>query len=214
MNSETQAIADLIKAGDRLRASGLLPGTSGNLSARCDGGFVITNSGATTGHLSPEDFSFVGRDGNVTKSSKPSSELPLHQAIYRIRDNARAIVHVHAPFVVALTLAETCFDSSALPETKLKFGEVPTTRFAQPSTGQSAEVISEVLTETTKAVIIPLHGLVAIDENVREACSIAEEIEYSAKVQFFARLMQKVERINESLYRPEDCKEQQHEGTK
>jgi methylthioribulose-1-phosphate dehydratase len=76
-------------------------GTAGNLSGKCsDDSFWITASGKSKGNLTPEDFVKVNLAGQVLESvrpqNKPSAETSIHQAIYSLFPEARAVYHVHS----------------------------------------------------------------------------------------------------------------------
>src|ERR671933_348265 len=79
----------------RMISSGLVTGTSGNVSARTpEGNVLITPSGLDYGKLEPEDVVLVDLEKNVLKGElEPSSETPMHTGIYRLRPQVGAIVH-------------------------------------------------------------------------------------------------------------------------
>ncbi|HSS52596.1 MAG TPA: methylthioribulose 1-phosphate dehydratase [Thermoanaerobaculia bacterium] len=91
---------------------GWMWGTAGNLSQRLpDGSFWITASGKAKGRLTPADFLRVAPGGEVVEkgrpSDRPSAEISLHDAIYRLIPEAGACFHVHSiPANVAARLAE------------------------------------------------------------------------------------------------------------
>ena len=69
-------------AARRLSATGINPGRSGNLSARVDGGFIVTPSGAPYETLHPDDLVFVTAAGTFGGERQPSSEWRLHRDLY------------------------------------------------------------------------------------------------------------------------------------
>src|SRR5262249_51916822 len=94
---------ELIAAGRAMFALGLMPATSGNLSARLDDGRIaITVSGSHKGRLSPADFVQVGAGGAPCIGPPPSAETALHVQLYR-RCGAGAVLHAHAPSAVVLS---------------------------------------------------------------------------------------------------------------
>jgi len=68
------------------------PGRSGNLSARVDGGFLVTPSGRAYDTLHPNDLVFVSSAGEFDPGARPSSEWRLHRDVYARRADAGAIV--------------------------------------------------------------------------------------------------------------------------
>ena len=57
---------EMIATGRRMNATGLNQGTSGNLSARVEGGFLLTPSGMDYDTLVPEDLVRMRMDGSRT----------------------------------------------------------------------------------------------------------------------------------------------------
>ncbi|MHB1951708.1 MAG: methylthioribulose 1-phosphate dehydratase [Acidiferrobacteraceae bacterium] len=91
--------AALAEIARDFHARGWMPGTAGNLSARCGEDFWVTASGRPKGRLTPEDFVRVGRDGGVRDlraGRKPSAETCLHAAVYDFDPAAGACFHVHS----------------------------------------------------------------------------------------------------------------------
>jgi len=76
--------------------------SAGNLSFRCDNGFIITASYSDLADLRDEDFVEVlkanlqQRKIYVNGFREPSSETMLHYAIYQKRNDINAIFHGHS----------------------------------------------------------------------------------------------------------------------
>ncbi|WP_323385586.1 class II aldolase/adducin family protein, partial [Streptomyces calidiresistens] len=107
----------VVATARRTVADGLVVGTSGNVSARVGDTVVITPSGVPYERLDPTGLAVVDLRGRPPGGSSgepgvpagpvPSSELPLHLAVYRARPEARAVVHTHAVHATAVsTLVE------------------------------------------------------------------------------------------------------------
>jgi L-fuculose-phosphate aldolase len=98
---------DVVDTARRSVADGLVVGTSGNVSARVGDLVLVTPSGVRYDRLGPGDLVAVGLDGRQRAGRlRPSSELPLHLAVYR-STAARAVVHTHAVHATAVsTLAD------------------------------------------------------------------------------------------------------------
>lgn len=186
MAGNSSIIKSIITAGNDLYYLGLMPGGAGNISARVDDEILITPSGKCKGRLCEKEIIRINMKGGVIEGGHPTSELPMHMRIYQLRDDIHAVVHIHGPNVVALTVAGIKFRDDILPEIQLKFGKVPTSRFATPSTPESAEVIEPFVKKGINAIIIPYHGIVALGKNIELAKMIAEGVEYAAEVQLKA----------------------------
>ncbi|MEU3292210.1 class II aldolase/adducin family protein [Streptomyces longwoodensis] len=103
----------LVATARRTVADGLVVGTSGNVSVRVGGTggtgdiVLVTPSGVPYDRLTPDDVTGVDLGGRqVLGTLVPTSELPLHLAVYKATD-ATAVVHTHAVHATAVsTLVE------------------------------------------------------------------------------------------------------------
>ncbi|AXI86056.1 class II aldolase/adducin family protein [Streptomyces griseoincarnatus] len=97
------AWAELVATARRTVADGLVVGTSGNVSVRVGDTVLVTPSGVPYDRLTPADVTGVDLEGRqVLGTLVPTSELPLHLAVYRTTD-ARAVVHTHAVHATAVS---------------------------------------------------------------------------------------------------------------
>jgi L-fuculose-phosphate aldolase len=98
----------IVNSCQELSRSGLVVGTAGNVSVRSDDLVAVTPSGLRYAELTPELVGVHRLDGTVVEGPlAPTSELPLHLAIYAARPEVSAIVHTHSPAATALsTLVE------------------------------------------------------------------------------------------------------------
>ncbi|GAA2720879.1 MULTISPECIES: class II aldolase/adducin family protein [Streptomyces] len=96
--------ADVVSTARRSTADQLVVGTSGNVSARVGDVVLVTPSGVPYDRLGPADAVGVDLDGRqVLGTLAPTSELPMHLAVYRAT-GAAAIVHTHAVHATAVSL--------------------------------------------------------------------------------------------------------------
>ncbi|MEU5431300.1 class II aldolase/adducin family protein [Streptomyces olivoreticuli] len=97
-----RAWAEVVSTARRTTADGLVVGTSGNVSARVGDVVLVTPSGVPYDRLGPKDAVGVDLDGRqVLGELTPTSELPMHLAVYRSTD-AAAVVHTHAVHATAV----------------------------------------------------------------------------------------------------------------
>ncbi|WP_340381545.1 class II aldolase/adducin family protein [Streptomyces sp. SS7] len=103
LSDERQAWAELVATARRTVTDGLVVGTSGNVSVRVGDTVLVTPSGVPYDRLTPHDVTGVDLTGRQVRGTLvPTSELPLHLAVYR-RTDARAIVHTHAVHATAVS---------------------------------------------------------------------------------------------------------------
>lgn len=93
--------------------AGLIRLSVGNISARIDEHLVaITPAGRSYDILNAEDIAIVSLDGNLVEGDfKPSSETPLHTAIYRELLEVGAAVHTHSIYAMTFAASENKFTS-------------------------------------------------------------------------------------------------------
>lgn len=172
--------ATLVAAGRRLAAGGLVVGTAGNLSVRAGEHVVVTGSGTDLGELTPSRLSVVDRDGVVVAGDpRPTSELPVHLAIYAHTD-AAAIAHAHSMSSTAVGLTH-----DVLPpvhySTLLLGGVVRVAPYATFGTTRLADDVVAALTDRS-AALLRNHGSIAYGASVVEACERLELVEWLAEV--------------------------------
>jgi 3-dehydro-4-phosphotetronate decarboxylase len=174
------------EAGAYLAARGLTPGTSGNISLRIDGGFLMTPTNASLAELTAQDLTVLDADGNRTGGRPETKERDLHLAVYRVRPEAAAIVHVHSTYSVALAcLCHPDPNDVLLPLTPyavMRVGRLPLARYAKPGSQELARAVGERAAES-HAILLANHGPIVAAPTLAAALAVTEEIEEAAKLQ-------------------------------
>lgn len=100
-----------------IHAKGLVSGSGGNISLRCDDGILITPSGRSLESLKEEDLVLLQMDGSYTcpNGGIPSKEWRMHLACYHARPDVSALVHVHSSNAVAVSCMKDADSSCAIP---------------------------------------------------------------------------------------------------
>ena len=100
----TRAVRAVVAVGARAAARNWVPATSGNFSVRIDEKRVaITATGTDKGALGEDDVLLVDPAGPA--HPRASAESGLHFALYRIRPEAGAVLHVHSQNATLASLA-------------------------------------------------------------------------------------------------------------
>lgn len=170
----------LASASRRIAASGMVTGTAGNLSVRCDDHVVLTPTGGVLGELTAEMMSVVDLDGaHVDGDLAPTSELPLHLGIYQTT-GAGAIAHAHA--LASTAVSCTCDELPAIHYTILQLGGA--VRVAPYATFGSDELAANVRAalEGRNAALMQNHGSVAYGSSIEEAVERLEALEWHAEL--------------------------------
>jgi L-fuculose-phosphate aldolase len=181
----------IVKAGRELHNHGLVRGTSGNISARIRGTdtFLIKPSGARMEALKPEELVLVDLQGNkVRGESNVSMETLMHAAIYRIRKDAQAVVHSHAPTATAFGIAKMEILPLQIEMFLLLPKGVPLVPFKPPGSKALAEAVQKKIANYD-ALILENHGIVTVGSTIEEACSLNEIVEEGAKIQLLTKLL-------------------------
>jgi L-fuculose-phosphate aldolase len=169
-------------------AAGLITGTSGNVSVRRGDRVLITPSGVGYDELTPEMLPTVSVDGRILSEGArhPSSEVPLHLAVYR-DTGATAIVHTHSPYATAVGLV-----SDELPNVHYAIralgGAVKVAPYATFGSDELARNVAEALTGR-RGALMRNHGAIALGDSIEQAHENAEKLEWLATLYYRARQM-------------------------
>ncbi len=186
MSEEAAVRGALCKAGATLAARGLSPGTTGNLSQKLDDGrFIVTPTNASLGDLSPERLSLLSPEGDHVAGDPPTKEAFLHLAMYGERPDARAIVHLHSTYSVAVSCLAGIDPADALPPLTayfvMRIGRLPLVAYHPPGDTSLADAVA-LLARDHHAVLLANHGPVVAGTSLQAAVSAAEELEETARL--------------------------------
>jgi len=179
----------IVSVGKKLAAAQLACARSGNVSLRRDKKTVlITATGAALGDLRPGDIVRVClATGEISGAKRPSSELPLHLAIYKNFD-CRAVIHCHPPLANAFFAVH-----SRLPvltfETRFYLKDVPVIRQRSLNVSDPAPVVAALA--GNKLAVLRNHGVVAIGQDFTDTLELIQILEESVKIACIARLFRK-----------------------
>jgi L-fuculose-phosphate aldolase len=176
----------LAEASARVAASGLVTGAAGNLSLRRGEHMLITARGARLEAIDPAASVEVAlADGSSAPGSRPSSETPLHRAVYAATE-AGAIVHTHSHFATVLS---TLVDE--LPPIHYALyafgGPVRVARYETFGTAALADAVLEALAGRCGALMAN-HGAIVHGRDVDDAVELAITLEWLASLYYHARL--------------------------
>ncbi|MFJ7901476.1 class II aldolase/adducin family protein [Streptomyces sp. NPDC096198] len=182
-----RAWGELVATARRTVADGLVVGTSGNVSVRVGDTVLVTPTGVPYDRLTPDDAVGVGLDGRqVLGSLRPTSELPMHLAVYRAT-GARAVVHTHAVHATAV--------STLVPElppihymTGALGGAVRVAPYATYGTEELARNMLAALADRT-ACLLQNHGMVAHGATLAQAYDRTAQLEWMCRVWLTASSM-------------------------
>ncbi len=172
---------DLARFGRLLAEFGLTSGAGGNISAR-DGRLIwVKPSGLAMSELKGTDMCCVdvASGKQIEGKLKPTSELPMHLAIYRARADVQAIFHTHSPWASGVVSAG--IDPRPMfAEVVNDLGEVATVPYKMTSTQDLADAVAEAAKDH-ETIFLVNHGVVVLGKTMKQALFRAQVAEDAAK---------------------------------
>lgn len=185
-------VEDLVAAGRRAVAGGLVVGAGGNLSARlpAEDACLVTARGAWLDELDAASFSVVGLgDGAVRRgAAAPTTELALHLATYRARPDVAAVVHLHPQ--TSVLLAALGHPVRLLTTDHLHYvRRVEVRPFFPPGSAELAEDAAAAVRTGANCLVLTGHGCSVLGSSVRLAFQRAANLEEAARLTYRALLL-------------------------
>ncbi|MBA7603295.1 5-deoxy-D-ribulose 1-phosphate aldolase [subsurface metagenome] len=183
-NSEKKAV---LEAAQQMANMGLVVGTSGNVSMRLGEHsgrelLAITPNARYYDTLDVDDIVVADFEGeNVEGELAISIERMLHIGIYKARKKVNAIIHTHPVFGSAISVA--ILEIPAFLDDQVTYigGEIKVAEYALPGTQALVDNVISAL-GPRNAVLLANHGAVSVGRDMREAFTICELAEKTAKI--------------------------------
>jgi ribulose-5-phosphate 4-epimerase/fuculose-1-phosphate aldolase len=183
--SETALREAIVRFGRSLFERGLTFGSSGNISARIDHGWLMTPTNVALDRLDPARLSKLDADGKLVSGDAPTKESFLHVAMYRERAAAKAVVHLHSTYSVAVSCLADVDAADVLPPVTayyvMRVGALPLIPYYPPGDLDLAEAVRK-LAGKHHAVLLANHGPVVAGTSLDAAVGAIEELEETAKL--------------------------------
>jgi ribulose-5-phosphate 4-epimerase/fuculose-1-phosphate aldolase len=188
MSEEAELRQKLVRMGELLYARQLAHGSAGNLSVKLeDGAILVTPTNSSLGSLDADRISKVSPAGELISGDRPSKEYFFHLAVYDARPAARAVVHLHSTFSVAVSCLSHQQTQDALPPLTayyvMRVGRLPLVRYFRPGDRALAEEVKRVSREH-RSMLLANHGPIVSGASLEEAVYAYEELEETAKIFF------------------------------
>jgi L-fuculose-phosphate aldolase len=192
MSRELELRAEICEIGRRIYDRFFVAANDGNISVRLDDSSVlVTPTGVSKGFLKPEDILKVDLDGRVLDEAprlRPSSETPMHLAVYRARPDVSAAVHAHPPTATGFSVAGLALDAPILPEIILTVGYVPLVPYGTPAGVDLQNSVAPYL-QGYDAFLLANHGALTLGEDLTRAYFKMESLELYSRIRLVARLL-------------------------
>lgn len=178
--------AELVELGASLFARGYSVGSAGNISARVEGGYLITPTNSSLGRLEASRISRLDAAWNHIGGDKPSKEVFMHRAMLTARPDAGAVVHLHSTHATAIACLAAVGEAAPIPPLTpyfvMRIGRaLPVLPYHRPG-DPAMEAGIHAAAKTARAVLLANHGPVVSGATLRDAVAAAEELEEAARL--------------------------------
>ena len=189
--NDTEALrAQIVEVGRRLHERAYVASNDGNISVRLEGDRILTTpKSVSKGFMTPDMLVVTDLDGTKLAGERdPSSELPMHLAVYRRRDDIGAVVHAHPPVATGFAVAGIPLDRAVLAEVVTTLGSIPIADYGTPSTHELADAVDRHIA-VHDGLLLANHGAITVADRLMPAYYKMETIEHFARISLVARLL-------------------------
>ena len=174
--ADFQLRTEMVDICRRMNSSGINQGTAGNLSARIDGGFLITPTSLPYERMGPEDIVEMDFDGTYAGKHRPSSEWRFHRDILKNRRDIDVVLHCHSVYATTLAVHHKNIPSFHYMTGVAGGTDIRCSPYATFGTQQLSDNALEAL-EDRLACLLGQHGQISLGKNLEHALWLAIEVE-------------------------------------
>lgn len=175
----------IVRFGKSIFDRGLTAGTSGNISVKVGDGWLMTPTNSSLGELDPAAMSRLDTNGKLVSGDNPTKEAFLHRAMYEMREDCGAVVHLHSTHSVAVSCLADIDPRNVIPPITayyaMKIGTLPLIPYFKPGDLKLADAV-RALAGKHHAVLLANHGPVVAGTSLEAAVAAVEELEETAKL--------------------------------
>jgi L-fuculose-phosphate aldolase len=200
MMQESTLRHQVVEVAQRLSRQGLVIATSGNVSGadRGAGVMALTPSGIAYRTLTAAMIDLIDLETGRVREGElpPSSELPLHLAVYGARADVHAVVHTHSLYATLLGVTGRTVEPFHYA-VGLLGDEVRLAPYARYGTETLARSVVEHL-GANGAVLLQNHGAVTVGQDLEEAEERAALLEWLAQLTVGATMLGAGRRLSDA----------------
>ncbi|MGQ9632052.1 MAG: class II aldolase/adducin family protein [bacterium] len=177
---------ELVIYGKKLVEDKLVAGPGGNISAREGDVAYLSPSGFALDSIAPENYVPVDvATGKVLKEGlRPTSEVSFHLAIYRAREDVRAVIHAHPSLLTGLVSGGRKVEPMT-PDFVAYIDHVEIIPYIVPTGEELARAVAEAVARCNCIAMVN-HGAITVGANLKEAYYRMCILEESCKTQLAA----------------------------
>lgn len=181
--------ASLLRVVLNLYKKNLIQHNSGNVSVRASSEHIaITPRGMPYDDMTTEDMVIIDLNGDTVEGiHTPSSEMPMHTAVYKNMPHINAVIHSHSPYALAFAVVGKSIPIVSTEGLAVR-GPIPVAEYACPGTEEQGYAAIRAMNgpPPVMGTLLKNHGVLAVGTSLSQAYSIACRIEMSAQVYFLA----------------------------
>jgi len=174
--ADLQLRTEMVDICRRMNSSGINQGTAGNLSARIDGGFLITPTSLPYERMGPEDIVEMDFDGTYAGKHRPSSEWRFHRDILKKRTDIEVVLHCHSVYATTLAVHHKNIPSFHYMTGVAGGTDIRCSPYATFGTQQLSDNALEAL-DGRLACLLGQHGQISLGKSLEHALWLAIEVE-------------------------------------
>ena len=177
----------LVMFMQRIYDKGLTTTSGGNLSIMdTDGNIWITPASVDKGTLTRKDIVCVHPDGTTDGPHKPSSELPFHASVYKMRPDLKAVPHAHPAALVAFSIVRKTPNLDMMPSLRRVCKDVQIATYGVPGSEDLGDKIGKVFASGCDIAMLENHGVCIGAEDMFTAFKRFETLNYAAELDIVA----------------------------
>lgn len=190
----------LVMFMQRIYDKGMTTTSGGNLSIMDNEGNIwITPAGVDKGTLTRNDIICVKPDGSMVGPHRPSSELPFHAAVYKMRPDLRAVLHAHPPALVAFSIVRQLPALNLVPTVKKVCPDMQMATYEVPGSDALGQNVGACFAQGYDIVMLENHGVCIGAQDMFKAFQKFETLDYTANLEILA------DRIGQLHHLPTDA---------
>lgn len=173
--------------------------SGGNLSVRDNEGNIwITPASIDKGSLTRRDIICVRPNGDCEGPHAPSSELPFHRSVYKLRPDLNAVLHAHPPALVAFSVVRRLPELNLTPTVRYMCNNIKMAAYAIPGSQALSAEVGKVFEQGCNIALLENHGVCVGAANMLTAFQQFETLNYAAELEALATRRGEIRPLSEA----------------
>lgn len=173
--------------------------SGGNLSVRDNEGNIwITPASIDKGSLTRRDIICVRPNGDCEGPHAPSSELPFHRSVYKLRPDLNAVLHAHPPALVAFSVVRRLPELNLTPTVRYMCKNIKMAAYAIPGSQALSAEVGKVFEQGCNIALLENHGVCVGAADMLTAFQQFETLNYAAELEALATRLGEIRPLSET----------------